>query len=190
LTPHVGAGLPSDGDVVISGHGLRLRRISGDDADFVVRWRNDPEIARWFFSVGQVTPESHREWCRKNRVSTQDYTFVILSPADEATPIGMAALYDVDYNRRIAEFGRIFVGPPTYRGMGLARRASLVVLDFGFNRLELSDIYLDVLKGNERAIALYEGLGFACASNVGPLPVRDGVLRMKISSGELRTSVA
>jgi RimJ/RimL family protein N-acetyltransferase len=159
--------------VAISGHGVTLRRISGDEADFVVRWWNDSGIARWFFSAAAVTPESRRAWCEKNRASTRDFTFVILSQEDDATPVGMAALYRVDYESRIAEFGRIFIGPPAYRGQGLARRASLIVIDLGFNQHGLNYIYLDVLKDNRRAIALYEGLGFAQTRNIGPLPVKD-----------------
>ena len=54
----------------------------------------------------------------------------------------------------------IFIGDEQYRGRGIGKEAIHLILDYGFNYLNLNSIQLSVFAFNERAIACYKKCGF------------------------------
>ena len=54
---------------VINGEKLTLRPITDADTDDIVRWRNDPEVWRYFLFREPFTPAMHRAWLQ-NKVMT------------------------------------------------------------------------------------------------------------------------
>jgi RimJ/RimL family protein N-acetyltransferase len=73
--------------------------------------------------------------------------------------VGSCSLFDFDDIARNAELG-IMIGERSQWGLGLGTDAMRALLDHGFDTLNLRRIYLRVLAFNERAIRLYEKLGF------------------------------
>ena len=60
---------------------------------------------------------------------------------------------------RTATLG-IFIGEKEERSKGYGTEAIKLLLDFGFNYLNLHEIKLDVYEFNKRAIKCYEKIGF------------------------------
>jgi RimJ/RimL family protein N-acetyltransferase len=85
---------------------------------------------------------------------------------DAPVPIGIIGFANVDMRNRSAEYW-IYLGEPTAQRQGIATRASVRMLEFGFDTIGLHRIYLSVLKTNASAIGLYEKLGF----------IREGISR-------------
>lgn len=83
--------------------------------------------------------------------------------ACDGRPIGQAAIYNVDWLKGTAEFGRLMIGEADAAGRGLAQEATEALLALAFE-LGLQEVHLEVLAGNERAIKLYEACGFQVAS--------------------------
>lgn len=54
----------------------------------------------------------------------------------------------------------IFIGDSNYRFNGYGREALNLLLDYGFNYLNLDNIYLEVISFNEIAINCYKNIGF------------------------------
>ena len=54
---------------VINGEKLSLRPITEADTADIVRWRNDPEVWKYFIFREPFTPAMHRDWL-KNKVET------------------------------------------------------------------------------------------------------------------------
>jgi RimJ/RimL family protein N-acetyltransferase len=73
--------------------------------------------------------------------------------------IGHVGLYQIDYRVRKADFG-ILIGDTNQQGKGIGKAVSCVILDYGFQQLNLHKISLSVLATNERAIKLYHSIGF------------------------------
>ena len=54
----------------------------------------------------------------------------------------------------------MFVGDEQNRGKGYGKEAIKLLLEYGFNNLNLNNIMLKVYSFNKRAVKLYESLGF------------------------------
>ena len=80
---------------------------------------------------------------------------------DNATDklIGNCSLFDISHINRKAELG-IFIGDKTYWNKGFGTEAIELIIDYGFNILNLHNIWLEVYSFNKRAIKSYEKAGF------------------------------
>ena len=79
---------------------------------------------------------------------------------NDGVSIGTMAIYNIDTKNKQAEVGRIITGDPKYQGKGYAREAIGLLLTESFKEMDLDRIYLEVLDDNEKAISLYEKVGF------------------------------
>jgi RimJ/RimL family protein N-acetyltransferase len=73
--------------------------------------------------------------------------------------VGGTGLFDFDDRARSAELG-ITVGNKVYWDQGVGSEALRVLMNFGFNTLNLRRISLRVFEYNPRAIHVYQKLGF------------------------------
>ena len=85
----------------------------------------------------------------------KDYTFSMIS-RNTREFIGNCSINDIENN--IGEIG-IFISP-TFQNQGLGTEAIAELIRIGFNELNLEEIRLIVFSHNERAIHVYENLGF------------------------------
>ena len=125
------------------------------------RWRNDPRI--WEFTGNKpsfdITPEIERAWIERVLEDTDSRRFAITV---DGLYIGNIQLTDIKH--REAQY-HIFIGDKDYWGGGIAFCASQQIIRFAKNVLGLDKLYLEVNPNHERAIKLYERLGFAIISN-------------------------
>ena len=75
-------------------------------------------------------------------------------------PVGCVSLYHVDLAARTAEVGRLMIGRADDEGRGYAADASRALLRHAGTALGIRLVYLQVIADNQRALTLYEGLGF------------------------------
>lgn len=108
------------------------------------------------FAQSLITPEQEKEIFEK--LARAEYTFAIVDlKTDEL--IGNIGFPKIDYINRTAELG-IFIGNKEYWGKGYGVEAIELLLDFGFNILNLHNISLKVFSYNKPAIRCYKKVGF------------------------------
>jgi UDP-4-amino-4,6-dideoxy-N-acetyl-beta-L-altrosamine N-acetyltransferase len=146
--------------------GIKLRELERTDLPLLNRWRNDPEqIAPLGGAFRHVALGADERWydayaaARANNVR-----LAICEPA--GAMVGVVYLLDIDWVHRDAEFA-IWIGDPAWRGKHCGERATRMALAHAFDDLNLERVHLEVLSHNERAIRLYERIGFQ----------REGLLR-------------
>jgi len=140
-----------------------LSVINIEDYEKYTKWVNDMEVAiGMIFSAGLITPIQERHILEG--LSNTDFNFAIVDlESDEL--IGNVGFPKIDYINRIAEFG-IFIGNKDYWGKGYGVEAAQLILDFGFNILNLNNIYLKVYSYNQPAIKCYKKAGFKEAGRI------------------------
>ena len=138
------------------GNRLYLSPMSVEDAAIYVKWLNDPTVSENIGMDTKITTlESEKEWLKENQ---NKYNFaIVLKESDKL--IGNISLIEVDLVHRNAVLG-IFIGDDSNRGKGYGREAIKLLLEYGFNNLNLNNIMLSVYSFNKRAIKVYESLGF------------------------------
>lgn len=88
----------------------------------------------------------------------QSHVFSIVT-LDADTLIGRCLLFNIDHVNQKAMLG-IVIGEKDYWGKGYGQEAIKLLLDYGFNLLNLNSIMLGTFSFNERALACYRKVGF------------------------------
>jgi len=156
----------------IEGEKVYLAPMDVEDAPAYVRWLNDPEISVYLnaFSV-TIGLEREKEFLAQS-LREQRPEFGIRLVADDQL-IGNCGIVNIDQVNRKAEIG-IFIGERGLLGQGYGREAVMLLLDYGFNILNLNNIYLRPYSFNTRAIRCYEACGFKMAGRLREAKIING----------------
>jgi RimJ/RimL family protein N-acetyltransferase len=169
-----------------------LRRPEPTDGEKIWEYRNDPDVVRQLggFSPG-MSMKDVLEWIERHRNRTDEIIWVIADREDSAC-LGHVGLYRLDYRLQLGEFA-ICIGAKSWWGKGLGKEVTAAVVAYGFNDLHLEQIRLSVLETNQRAIRLYESLGFQHDGRLRQNQFRDGQyvdsMLMSLLKREWKTTV-
>lgn len=141
----------------LRGERIYLSPRSIQDVEKYTEWMNDFDTTDYIGRSHLLTTlEGEMQYLEQH--STSEASFAIVTEKENKL-IGCIALHDIDYVRRIATMG-IFIGDKEYRGKGYGTESVKLILDFGFNYLNLNNIKLDLKEFNKRALACYKKCGF------------------------------
>lgn len=171
---------------------ISLRPIEVDDTALVVAWRNDPAVRGNLVSQAPISADDHLTWMKRQVLTGKCAQFIIcLSDGCVSTPIGTTFIKNIEREESRGEFG-IFLGEETARGKGYSYEIMRQILDFGFDSLDLSQIYLTVFADNAPGIRAYEKMGFVVDESQTEIidrPHGDGrLLYMSLDRDEYRRS--
>ncbi|WP_405768408.1 GNAT family N-acetyltransferase [Streptomyces sp. NBC_01538] len=157
---------------VLTGEKAVLRPFTEDDAEVIAEMIEDPEVIRFTFEPNTViTPESLRSWygSRSDRTDRLD-----LAVTDRATGelVGEVVLNDWNPATRSCNF-RTLLGPRG-RGRGLGTEATRLIVAYGFEQLGLHRIELQTYAHNQRALHVYEKVGFVVEGVRREVQLREG----------------
>lgn len=154
------------------GERVYLRPLDEADLDRCLGWINDPEVIS---TLGRRFPMSatlEREWLTGQYKSEKTLSLAIVVK-DGDQHIGNCGFNDIDYANRKAVFG-ILIGEKDQWGKGYGPEAARLIVDYGFNQLNLHRISLTVYSNNPRAIRAYEKVGFVHEGTLRESYFRDG----------------
>ena len=134
-----------------------LREFSETDIANKVRWINDSENNEYLHYDIPLEYDKTLSWY-KNKNNERRLDLVV---EYEGTPVGLIGLLEIDRISKKAEY-YICLGEKQYKGKGIATIATKLLLEFGFGKLDLRKIYLNVDADNVIACHLYEKCGFVC----------------------------
>jgi RimJ/RimL family protein N-acetyltransferase len=145
------------------GERVYLSPWAGDDAEaeLFATWVNDSKVTD---GVGNTTSlysvASEKQYVADvaSKSSDDSRDFVILDNATNQ-PVGNCRIMKIDWLNQTAELG-ILIGEEKARGQGFGEETVKLLLDFGFNHLNLHNIYLCYYAGNIAAQKCYEKVGF------------------------------
>ena len=142
----------------ISGEDVDLRTITEEDIEALRLWRNQDSIRKSFVYSDVILPEQQLQWYQRYVNIPDDFMFIAHY---KGSPVGASALYNIDFNKHTAEFGRLMLGDTKLRGLGIGKRITALTTQLGFQQLGLDSIYLEVFQSNSYAKSIYEALGYA-----------------------------
>lgn len=141
------------------GERVRLRKLSSEDAATYHEWRNDLEVMHYTSqSLDVFTLADTESFINSIAESTTSKSYII-EEIKSGKPIGITSLINIDFANRNAEC-IIDIGDKNYWSKGFGREAFQLLIEFAFKELNLHKVVLRVFSFNERAINLYQKLGF------------------------------
>ncbi|MBM7631200.1 GNAT family N-acetyltransferase [Geomicrobium sediminis] len=166
---------------------LHLRKFTVHDAEIYHAWRTDEQVMKTTsLSLDDFTFEETKQFVQEVLVGdSHSRTYMIVNTKSN-TPIGVTSLIHIDTKNRNAEM-IIDIGEKEYWGSGYGFEAVNVLLKYAFLEQNFHRISLNVFAFNERAIHLYERIGFQQEGRNREAVFRDGCYHDIIQMGLLQT---
>ncbi|MBU2109630.1 GNAT family N-acetyltransferase [Patescibacteria group bacterium] len=135
-----------------------LRPVFKKDVPNFLVWFNDPEVTQWLSLTFPINEKEEEEWV-ENLQKRKPNDFVLMIETKDRKALGTIGLHKIFWQHRIAEIG-IAIGEKKYWSKGYGTEATMLLLDYAFNTLDLRKVGLSVLDNNGRAYKCYSKCGF------------------------------
>jgi ribosomal-protein-alanine N-acetyltransferase len=159
---------------VIEGSIINLRILRNSDAYFIYKNAKNREISKYTHLPYPYRLKHAHDFvrlCQEHYKKKTDYELGIeFKKTGEI--IGMISLMHIDNRHRSAEVG-YWLGNQYWK-RGITKEALSLILDFGFNNLELVRIYAKVLQPNLPSIRLLQSAGFRYEGRTRKRVFREG----------------
>ena len=167
----------------IKGEKIKLRFMTREDTDLIVKWRNNPRVRYNFIYQELFTPEGHLHWF-DTMIDTGKAIQFIICEMDTERPIGSVYFRDISAQHHKAEYG-IFIGEDDAVGKGIGSEVCRLACDYGFRVENWHKIILRAFAENQAALRSYEKAGFQREALLKDEVCIDGVYRDIVLMGLL-----
>ena len=132
---------------------------SNEEIEKFTEWMNDFQVTDYIGRSGNITTIiGERDWLENSSKNTESRIFDIIELKDNKL-IGVISLENFNWIERSAVLG-VFIGDRNFRNNGYGPEAINLLLEYGFEYLNLHSIRLELLSINERAHKCYLKCGF------------------------------
>lgn len=139
------------------GERIYLSPINAEDVEKFTEWLNDFGVTDYLGISGTLTTlQSEKKYLEESDNTVARFAIVTL---DKDEMIGTVSLNRVNNIHREATLG-IFIGNKEYWNNAYGTEAIRLILDYGFNYMNLHSVKLSLLSFNERALKCYKKCGF------------------------------
>lgn len=146
---------------MIYGERIRLRGVERTDLPKFYEWVNDPQVNEGLAVYLPMSMLDEERWLEtvSKRDQEQKPRAIEMQDGDGWRLIGNCAFFGVEWKPRAAEFG-ILIGDKSVWNQGYGTETVKLILQHGFETLNLNRIHLKVYSTNPRARRAYEKAGF------------------------------
>ncbi len=154
---------------------LRLRKLTVDDAEFILRLLNEASFIQSIGDKGVRTLEDARSYILTGPIASYDkfgFGLWLVENRADGVPMGMCGLLKRDTLEDV-DIGYALV--PEFWSKGFAMEAAAAVLSYGKSEFGMKRIVAIVSPQNDSSIRLLEKLGFAFEKMVKLAPEADEI---------------
>jgi RimJ/RimL family protein N-acetyltransferase len=147
---------------MLKGKSVFLRPVKRSDISYFLKWFNDSEVIQYltlYLPMTEMSEEKYIEELGTTRAKS-DALFVIEAiKGDSTKPIGNCGLHGINSKDHNATFG-IVIGEKDYWSKSYGTEATRLLINYGFQQLNLHRISSFAVAFNERSIKLHKKVGF------------------------------
>ena len=141
----------------LAGDRIYLSPVNADDYGSFYEWYNDSETASLIGTIAKSYSIAEEKELVAGLAKNENAFAIVERQRDRM--IGFCSFFDISAADRTAELGML-IGEKGSRDKGYGTEVLRLMLDHGFDALELNNIMLRTFAFNERAIHLYRKHGF------------------------------
>ncbi len=137
--------------IIMKGNKVNLCLPLESDIEFLLKVINDPVVTKYLrFPNNLHFQKDEIEWLQNLSKSQDKNKVFIIRESATNDAVGVIGLHNVDWYNRHAELGYLLKRESW--GKGLATEASRLIIEYGFEILNLRKIYAFVKDGNEGSV--------------------------------------
>lgn len=138
---------------------LLYRRVSAEHISTeYVSWINDPDVNMYLETRGNYTLDLLKSYIDEQHKN--DVYFWAIHLKESNKHIGNIKIDPIDMETNSGEYG-ILMGDKSNWGKGFAKEATMRIMEYCFEELNLTKITLGVIEDNMKAVSLYKNIGFS-----------------------------
>jgi RimJ/RimL family protein N-acetyltransferase len=173
---------------VLKGKSVLLRPVKISDMSYFLKWFNDPEVIQYIGLYLPITEMAEGKFIEElgTAGATGDIILVIEAVEGDSTkPIGNCGLHQINAKDHNALLG-ITIGEKDYWGKGYGTESTRLLMDYGFQQLNLHRIWSYAFAFNERSIRLHGRVGFREEGHLRQTTFKNGQYHDLVQFGILR----
>lgn len=145
-----------------------LRALEREDLPLLRDWRNISSFRKNFREHRELNLSNQEAWFARMNSSSNDFMFMI-ERLEDSLPLGACGLLYTNWIIRSADFSFYIGHEGAYiDSRGWAHEAATLLINYGFNNLNLNKIWMELYEFDEKKISFFtKELGFK----------QDGLLR-------------
>jgi RimJ/RimL family protein N-acetyltransferase len=174
---------------MLNGKKVLLRPIKRTDISLFLKWFNDPEVTQYLALYLPMTEMAEEKWIEENTTNRPDSDIVFVIEAINSgisEAIGSAGLNRLNLKDREGTLG-IAIGEKDYWGQGYGTEAVRLILNYGFEQMNLHRIVSSVYAFNRRSLNMHRNVGFVEEGKRRNARFKNGQYWDKIEFGILDT---
>jgi len=147
---------------MLRGKSVLLRPVKRSDISHFLKWFNDPEVIQYldmYLPMTEMAEEKFIEELATTRARSDVILVIEAIEGASTKPIGNCGLHGINSKDNHATFG-IVIGEKDYWNKGYGTEAARLLINYGFQQLNLHRISSSVVTFNERSIKFHKKLGF------------------------------
>ena len=173
---------------MLKGKSVLLRPFKRADISHFLKWFNDPEIVQYldmYLPMTEMGEEKFIEELGTTRVNSDIILVIEAIEGASTKPIGNCGLHQINQKDRDAVFG-IVIGEKDYWSKGYGLEAAALIINYGFQQLNLHRISSAAVAFNERSIKFHNKLGFREEGRLRQAMFKNGQYHDRLEFGLLR----
>lgn len=132
---------------------INFTETTSEEREMVLEWRNHPDIRKWMFNTGVISPQEHRQFIASLPDKTDRVYYIVKK---DGRYIGVIDFNSIDPEAKNAKLG-IYAGPGVRGAGGVLMQ---IIIDLAFEFLEVESLLSEVFAENTGAAKLYDRFGF------------------------------
>ena len=148
--------------VFLDGERIYLSPLDMDDLETFIQWFNNPELRKYlamYYPLSKLEEKDYLENLLGDKTKDNVILEIIVKNETEMKLIGVIGLHQINRVHRSAMLG-VVIGDFGEQDKGYGPEAIALMVEYGFNTLNLHRIELFVHEYNSRALRAYRKLGF------------------------------
>ena len=173
---------------MLKGKRVLLRPFKRSDISDFLNWFNDPELVQYldmYLPMTEMSEEKFIEELGTTRARSDALFVIEVIEGASTKPIDNCGLHQIDSKDQNANFG-IIIGEKDYWSKSYGTEAAKLVINYGFQQLNLHRIYSNAVAFNERSIKLHKKVGFREEGRLRQAMFKNGQYHDMVQFGILR----
>lgn len=147
---------------MLTGKKVILRPVRRTDIEYFLKWFTDPEVTQYlamYFPMTEMAEEKFIEELGTTRARSDVMLVIDALEGNAVKSIGSTSLDGINPKDHTATFG-IAIGQKDYWSKGYGTEAARLIVNYGFEQLNLHRINSSAVGFNERSIRMHKSIGF------------------------------
>jgi RimJ/RimL family protein N-acetyltransferase len=140
---------------MITKNAIGLRAVEQKDLEILKEWRNIPDFRKNFREVRELNSQNQEKWFDKINNSSNEFMF-LFEDIENKIPVGAGGLLYINWIIRSADFSFYIGHEQGYIDDKYAFDASTLLIDYGFNNLNLNKIWMELYEFDHRKITFFK----------------------------------